>query len=116
MASPDIPDIPDTSDVCCPAERVTQTTTLLPPACRRCGKSLHGRDPAPHQHQVVEIPRLLAQAHDYWLHSLPCEDCHICTRAVLPAGVPGGLLRSALAGDDRGVQRCVAGGIICPNG
>ena len=87
MASPDIP---DTSAVCCPPERVTQTTTLLPPACRRCGKSLHGRDPDPHQHQVVEIPRLLAQAHDYWLHSLPCEDCHICTRAVLPAGVPTG--------------------------
>ena len=73
-----------------PPERVTQTTTLLPPACRRCGKSLHGRDPAPHQHQVVEIPPLLAQAHDYWLHSLPCEDCNICTRAVLPAGVPTG--------------------------
>ena len=73
-----------------PPERVTQTTTLLPTACRRCGQSLHGRDPAPFQHQVVEIPPLLAQAHDYWLHSLPCEDCHICTRAVLPAGVPAG--------------------------
>ena len=73
-----------------PPERVTQTTTLLPTACRRCGKSLHGRDPAPHQHQVVEIPPLLAQAHDYWLHSLPCADCHICTRAELPAGVPAG--------------------------
>lgn len=39
---------------------------------------------------MVEIPPLLAQAHDYWLHSLPCPDCHICTRAVLPAGVPAG--------------------------
>ena len=73
-----------------PPERVTQTTTLLPPSCRCCGKVLHGRDPSPHQHQVVEIPRLLAQAHDYWLHSLPCEDCQISTRAVLPAGVPAG--------------------------
>ena len=73
-----------------PPERVTQTTTVRPPACRCCGKALHGRDPAPYQHQVVEIPPLLAQAHDYWLHSLPCEDCHICTRAVLPAGVPAG--------------------------
>jgi transposase len=73
-----------------PPERVTQTTTLLPAACRCCGKPLHGRDPSPHQHQVVEIPRLLAQAHDYWLHSLPCEDCQISTRAVLPAGVPAG--------------------------
>ena len=73
-----------------PPERVTQTTILLPPACRCCGKPLHGRDPAPYQHQVVEIPPLLAQAHDYWLHSLPCQDCQISTRAVLPAGVPAG--------------------------
>lgn len=73
-----------------PPERVTQTTTVLPTACRRCGKSLHGRDPAPHQHQVVEIPRLLAQAHDYWLHSLSCQECKISTRASLPEGVPAG--------------------------
>ena len=73
-----------------PPERVTQTPILLPTACRCCGKPLHGFDPSPHQHQVVEIPRLLAQAHDYWLHSLPCEDCKICTRAELPAGVPAG--------------------------
>ena len=73
-----------------PPERVTQTTTLLPSACRCCGKPLHGRAPSPYQHQVVEIPRLLAQAHDYWLHSLPCEDCQISTRSVLPAGVPAG--------------------------
>ena len=73
-----------------PPERVTQTTILLPPACRCCGKPLHGRDPAPYQHQVVEIPPLLAQAHDYWLHSLPCQDCQISTRAVLPSGVPAG--------------------------
>lgn len=73
-----------------PPERVTQTTTLLPATCRCCGKALHGLDPAPYQHQVVDIPPLLAQAHDFWLHSLPCEDCQISTRAVLPAGVPAG--------------------------
>lgn len=73
-----------------PPERVTESTTLLPPACRCCGKPLHGRDPSPYQHQVVEIPRLLAQAHDFWLHSLPCADCKISTRAELPAGVPAG--------------------------
>jgi len=73
-----------------PPERVTQTTTLLPAVCRGCGKPLHGRDPAPQQHQVVEIPPLLAQAHDYWLHSLPCPECKISTRATLPEGVPAG--------------------------
>ena len=39
---------------------------------------------------MVEIPPLLAKAHNYWRHSLPCEDCQISTRAVLPAGVPAG--------------------------
>ena len=73
-----------------PPERVTQTTTLLPAACRCCGQPLPGRDPSPQQHQVVEIPPLLAQAHDYWLHSLRCPECQVFTRAVLPAGVPAG--------------------------
>ena len=75
-----------------PPERVTQTTTLLPTACRCCGKPLHGRAPSPSQHQVVEIPPLLAQAQDDWLHSLSCADCQISTRAALPAGVPAGCL------------------------
>jgi transposase len=39
---------------------------------------------------VVEIPRLLAQGHDYLLHSLFCETCKIYTRAELPVGVPTG--------------------------
>jgi len=73
-----------------PPERVTETTSLRPTGCRRCAKPLTGSDPEPYQHQVVEIPRLLAQGHDYWLHSLFCETCKIYTRAELPVGVPTG--------------------------
>ena len=73
-----------------PPERVTATTSLRPTGCRRCAKPLTGSDPEPYQHQVVEIPRLLAQGHDYWLHSLFCTTCKIYTRAELPVGVPTG--------------------------
>lgn len=71
-------------------ERVKSTTVLLPTACRRCEMPLRGRDVAPHRHQVVEIPRLLAEAHDYLLHSLQCTKCKVFTRAELPSGVPTG--------------------------
>lgn len=73
-----------------PPERVTETTSLRPTGCRRCAKPLTGSDPKPYQHQVVEIPRLLAQGHDYLLHSLFCKTCKIYTRAELPSGVPTG--------------------------
>jgi transposase len=73
-----------------PPERVKETTSLRPTGCRRCAKPLLGSDPEPYQHQVVEIPRLLAQGHDYWLHSLFCKTCKIYTRAELPVGVPTG--------------------------
>lgn len=72
------------------ADRVKQTTALFPTACRRCAKHLSGRDPVPYVHQVVEIPRMLAQAHNYLLHSLLCETCKVYTRAQLPSGVPTG--------------------------
>jgi transposase len=73
-----------------PPERVKQTTVLLPTQCRRCTMPLSGRDPEPHVHQVVDIPRMLADAHNYLLHSLLCQSCKVYTRAELPSGVPTG--------------------------
>lgn len=73
-----------------PQERVTETTSVLPVQCRRCDRPLHGVDPTPYVHQVVDIPRVLAQGHNYLLHSLQCERCHVATRASLPSGVPVG--------------------------
>ena len=71
-----------------PPERVRSRTDCLPCNCRRCGKALHGRDPTPRVHQVVDLPRLLALADEYLLHSLPCTDCGITTQGELPEGVP----------------------------
>ena len=73
-----------------PPERVTATHQRKPERCRRCGGPLHGDDPAPLRHQVIEIPRVLATAVEYCLHALTCPRCHITTRAELPAGVPLG--------------------------
>lgn len=51
---------------------------------------LTGTDPTPFVHQVVDIPPMLAEGHDYLLHSLLCTKCKIYTRAELPSGVPTG--------------------------
>lgn len=71
-----------------PPEQVDTTQTCKPKACRRCGKALTGDDPAPHRHQVIEIPKVKATVDEYQLHALDCATCGIRTRATLPPGVP----------------------------
>ncbi|WP_437974483.1 DUF6444 domain-containing protein [Sorangium sp. So ce295] len=39
-----------------PPERVNRTIVVKPEVCRRCGDALHGDDPAPHRHQVIDVP------------------------------------------------------------
>lgn len=73
-----------------PPERVSGSKDLKPENCRRCGRHLHGADPEPLRHQVIDIPRVLATAFEYRLHALECPHCHITTRAELPPGVPWG--------------------------
>ena len=73
-----------------PPERITKTTELKTVACRRCRKVLTGNDPHPLCHQVIEIPRMVATAEEFRLHSLFCEDCKLFTRAELPPGDPVG--------------------------
>lgn len=73
-----------------PPERVTRTHVLKPQACRCCGKALHGEDPEPDRHQVVEIPKVAADVDEYQLHTLSCDACGASTRASLPPGVPSG--------------------------
>lgn len=101
-----------------PAERVTRTVVLKPQACRRCGGALVGEDPAPYRHQVIEIPKVVASVDDYQLHALGCPRCGICTRAMLPPGVPTGQFGprlqatiSVCSGDyrmsKRGIERMV---------
>ena len=71
-----------------PAERVRSVRECLPDACRGCGDSLDGTDPEPQVHQVFDIPRLIALADEFRLHSLYCTRCGITTQGRLPAGVP----------------------------
>src|SRR5258708_4419744 len=77
-------------------ERVNRTIVVKPKACRRCGDALTGDDPAPYRHQVVEIPKVMANVDEYQLHALFCAKCGISTRAPLPPGVPTGQFGSRL--------------------
>src|SRR5687768_17564861 len=54
------------------AEQVKQTVPLKPPACRKCGHTLHGDDPQPRRHQVAEIPPIVPEVTEYCLHRLTC--------------------------------------------
>jgi transposase len=51
---------------------------------------LAGDAPAPHRHQVTEVPKLVARVDEYQLHTLVCKDCRSSTRAQVPKGVPTG--------------------------
>lgn len=73
-----------------PLDQVQDIIICKPPACRRCGGTLHGDDAQPRRHQVVELPPIQPQITEYQLHSLPCAHCGITTQADLPAGVPSG--------------------------
>lgn len=72
-----------------PVEEVDSLEVLVPDACGRCGRGLHGRDAHPLRHQVTEIPVVKANVTEYQLHALTCA-CGAVTRAELPVGVPRG--------------------------
>ncbi len=71
-----------------PPERVERTIECVPENCRRCGDALHGRDPGPLVHQVIDVPPVVAMAIEYRLHRLHCEHCGITTQGELPECVP----------------------------
>jgi len=66
-----------------------QVVLVRPERCSCCGKRLHGEDPAPRRHQVVDLPPVVPHVTEYQLAELGCE-CGARTRAELPAGVPAG--------------------------
>jgi len=66
------------------------TIPCKPVSCRRCGQLLHGDDPGPLRHQVLELPPIRPNVTEYQLHRLACPCCGITTCAALPAGVPTG--------------------------
>jgi transposase len=74
---------------------------VFPSQCRRCQHPLHGSDPNPLRHPVVELPPIRPHITEYQLHRLRCPHCGLTTCAPLPAGVPAGYfgprLQSVLA-------------------
>jgi transposase len=73
-----------------PPEKVRDTFVCKPTACRRCGHTLAGDDPAPLIHQVAELPRIEPVVDEYRLHRLTCPACRATTCGELPVGVPKG--------------------------
>jgi transposase len=73
-----------------PPEKLRHVTDCKPPACRRCGHTLHGDDPEPLRHQVAEIPPIEPTVDEYRLHRLRCPRCGTSTCAAVPPGVPRG--------------------------
>jgi transposase len=80
-----------------PVEQVDHVKEVLPSACRRCKRHLHGQDPDPRRHQVTEVPVIEPTVTEYRLHALECPNCGEVTRAELPAGVPRGAFGPVLA-------------------
>ena len=81
--------------------QLTAGTIMHPNACRRCGTLLHGEDPDPLCHQVIEIPPIAPVVIEHLLHRLVCPCCSTSTCATLPAEVetsPYGPRLSALVG------------------
>jgi transposase len=59
----------------------------VPESCAQCRAPLSGTDPYPHCHQVIELPPIAVQAHEYQCHKLTCTQCGHTTAAPLPDGV-----------------------------
>ena len=72
-----------------PPDQCQQVIPVIPPACRRCGRTLHGVDPEPLRHQVWELPEIKPIVVEYQRHRLVCS-CGQSTCGALPQGVPTG--------------------------
>ena len=73
-----------------PPDQVQEIFDCRPTCCRSCGDALSGSDPAPHRHQVAELPPVRPHVTEYRRHRLSCRRCGRSTRGALPVGVPSG--------------------------
>ena len=73
-----------------PLEDVATVLPIKPTHCSRCHLPLHGEDPQPYRHQVIDLPPVQPVVTEYQVHRLACPACGSPTRAALPVGVPAG--------------------------
>lgn len=73
-----------------PLSQVQAVINLRPTTCAACGALLLGDDPAPHRHQVTELPRIEPQVTEYRRHTLTCLACGAATSAEYPGAMPAG--------------------------
>ena len=73
-----------------PLEDVATVRPIKPTHCSRCHLPLHGEDPQPYRHQVIDLPPVQPVVTEYQGHRLACPACGSPTRAALPVGVPAG--------------------------
>ena len=59
------PGQPPDSRTLMPVEQVAEVVICQPHSCRRCGQPLHGRDPQPRRHQVLEVAPATPQVTAY---------------------------------------------------
>jgi transposase len=74
-----------------PTSKLSGSSECYPPECRRCGTALPRKpDPEPLRHQVIEIPEIEADVHEFRQHRVTCI-CGATTCGELPGGTPSGL-------------------------
>ena len=70
-----------------PPEKVHEVVPCIPKQCDACAGLLHGRDPEPHRHQVLELPPVEPVVTEYQQHAIDCGLCGHRTTGKLPEGV-----------------------------
>ena len=66
-----------------PAEECQSIQDEKPSNCRVCGEALSAEDPQPYRHQIVELPVIKPEVHEYRLHKLECRHCGASTQNCL---------------------------------
>lgn len=70
-------------------DKVTQRSALKPSSCGNCGGNrLLEVEVDPRIHQVVDIPEIKPEVHEFRMHAAHCQDCGKTTWAKLPENVP----------------------------
>lgn len=79
-----------------PSSDVTETISVMPKACPRCGSDKFASERKPHRHQVTEIPKIKPNITEYRLERCRCSCCGKHFRSQLPKGVSQSVLGANL--------------------